>query len=697
MKKIISTVNFRLLKNLALFISFQVAFPIILNGQVSYGGKPYPYESKKSVYEVIRMPVFDYNLMLKQIEKDKVLDGKKPLPVAWNYEVDIDPYNAGTWQTMTDNIKLWRIEILSEGAYAMGIIFKEFYLENGVSLFVYDPAQDYVKGKFDYRSNKSSGTFPVSFIPGSKIIVELQVPDNIQYFGKLKIGTVSHTFVDLFGTGILKDSRFGKSEDCNVDINCPSGNQWQEVKRAVCRIIFTSGSTSVMCTGTLINNTEVDGTPYLLTANHCISKSTEAQSAIFYFGYESPECNGPDGTVDKTLAHSELKVTSDSLDFSLLLISEEPPETYNPYFAGWTITTTPSPSSVCIHHPQGDVKKISVNNEPVTSDYQVSPPPPTWLETSTPQGFWRVVRWDEGATQGGSSGAPLFNNYGLIVGNLTGGDASCLNPENDYFSKFYMNWNYYTLPGKQLKPWLDKEEKGRTTLLGYDPFFVPDTNSNIMDIIAYSQDHKILTSAITQAGLQDLISENGPFTFFAPDDQAFNNLVPGTLELLFSDQYQNLPKIIKNHMVNNELLSFDLFNGMKLLALSEREISVSENENGTYYDYAKVTKTNLKASNGVVHFIDAVILPIDQKQELFNIFPNPAVEDFWILSAHGSINGAILKLYNINGSLLADYVIEDEKLARFSLQNFPSGIYVIEIIRDNKVFRKKLIIAKPNH
>jgi hypothetical protein len=119
------------------------------------------------------------------------------------------------------------------------------------------------------------------------------------------------------------------------------------------------------------------------------------------------------------------------------------------------VVREPPASSTTIHHPQGDVKKISVDNNTLLTSYQTINPP-EWLETgSAPEAFWRVGRWELGTTEGGSSGAPLFNSDGRIIGNLTGGEARCGNSVNDYFSKFYMCWDYHPQNNRQLKHWLD--------------------------------------------------------------------------------------------------------------------------------------------------------------------------------------------------------------------------------------------------
>lgn len=684
--------SYRQIKYLIIFNLIFFVFHGEGAGQVSYGGKPFPYDSRKSDKKVYQLPLFDYKWVLEEMSSEKMLDGKKPLPVGWNYEVDLNPENSGYWEIINDSIKIWRLEIYSRNAYALSVFFNQFYLDEGISLFLYDPAQSEIKGSYDHRSNKLSGTFPVSYISGERIIVELQMPLSLKNYGQLNIGRVTHYYADLFKTEDKKDGRFRTSESCNIDVNCPSGDDWQEVKRAVCRIIFTSGASSVLCSGALINNTSADGAPFLLTANHCIDNFSKAESAIFYFGYESPSCNGPDAPTDKTIAGSELKATSEDLDFSLLLLSEDIPENYEPYFAGWTISTTPSPTSVCIHHPNGDVKKISTNNNPLTSQYQ--PVPPKWLVDSTPNGFWRVIEWSQGATQGGSSGSPLFNNYGLIVGNLTGGDASCANPKNDYFSKFYMCWNYFVAEDMQLKPWLDKDETGKTSVPGYDPYFVPDTASTLLDLLLSSPAHQTLCAAIVSSGLSQIFDGKDFYTVFAPTDAAFQKLLPGTLELIQNYSESKLSNLVKNHIVPGSFLSSSFYSGLRLNTLADNYISISINNNNIFYDFAPLSEVDIMAGNGVLHVIDEVVLPI-KEQDPFIIFPNPAIRDFWIISRYESMRGASLKVYDLQGSLVADYLIQDDKLERFNLFDLPSGIYLIQIFHEQRLFRKKLMIARP--
>jgi len=260
----------------------------------------------------------------------------------------------------------------------------------------------------------------------------------------------------------------------------------------VCRIIINS---STLCTGTLINNVRKDSIPYVLTANHCISSSFKASSTLFYFNYEVDTCNKTVVSNSYSLAGSTLLATSDSIDFSLVRLSEAPPDIYKPYFAGWSVSSTPATNAVCIHHPQADVKKISIDDDPVTPIYQNPIPSDLhWLyDESIPGAFWRVVDWETGTTEGGSSGAPLFNQNKLIVGNLTGGQANCTSSVNDYFSKFHVGWDYYTSFTKQLKHWLDPDNTGVVYLNGFDPYGEPDTN-----IIEYSSRFNLFPNPATK-------------------------------------------------------------------------------------------------------------------------------------------------------------------------------------------------------
>jgi len=449
-----------------------------VNAQISRGGSPILERSSKAYSPPYSLDSETISNKISVFTREETLDsGKKTFPVAVDYELDATTETHGDWFRNPENKKIWRLEIYSHDAKGLSVFFSEFELNQDVMLYLYSPDFSTVLGGFNHLNNKKSGVLQTAFVPGESIVIELQVPADSDP-GKIRIGSISHAFVDIYGDSYSeeKDGYFGKSGDCEVDINCEEGDPWQIVKYSVCRILFKrstySGTTA--CTGTLINSVSSDGTPFFYTANHCISSEIESETAVLYFDYESPACNGEDGDVIRTLSGTEILATSDSLDFTLLLLSDDPPASYSPYFAGWTTSVEPPQRSAAIHHPSGDVKKISIDNNTAVASYQ-DQNAPEWLYTeSVPEAFWRVVNWEKGATEGGSSGAPLFNQNKLIAGNLTGGDASCSNPVNDYFSKFFLNWDYYDEPDKHLKTWLDPENTGASFIRGYDKYDIFD-------------------------------------------------------------------------------------------------------------------------------------------------------------------------------------------------------------------------------
>jgi lysyl endopeptidase len=146
----------------------------------------------------------------------------------------------------------------------------------------------------------------------------------------------------------------------------------------------------------------------------------------------------------------------------LVRLNNVPPANYRPYLVGWNRKNIAPSSSISIHHPLGDIKKISVDRDPaVTSKFN---------SNYLPKGFWNVLRWESGVTEQGSSGGPLIDQNKQLVGTLTGGSAGCppSSPENDYFAKFALAWDYRAENSKQLKAWLDPIGSNVEKLEGMD-------------------------------------------------------------------------------------------------------------------------------------------------------------------------------------------------------------------------------------
>ena len=133
-------------------------------------------------------------------------------------------------------------------------------------------------------------------------------------------------------------------------------------------------------------------------------------------------------------------------------------------------------------------------------------------------------------------------------------------------------------------------------------------STTVVDIIVGSENHNTLEAAVVAAGLVDALSGEGPFTVFAPTDEAFENLEDGTLDAVLAD-IDLLTSILTHHVAEGSVLSTDLADGMMVPTLNGTELMVTINENGVMIDNAMVTVSDIVADNGVVHVISAVLIP----------------------------------------------------------------------------------------
>lgn len=441
------------------FVVIIILIPYYSFSQITDKGKPLFNYLQKTEIPLIILPEVDLN----KIEKEDIEHSQsnlKSLRFAELIEVDINIISEGVWESESNGDKVFYLSIKSSGAYSLSILFDHFRLPKGAKLFVYSSDHKHVRGSFTYKNNKWNKILPIAPVKGDEIILEYHEPSNVDFQGEMHISTIAHDYKNIFNYLSESTKGFGSSGSCNVNINCDDNEMWQLLKHSVCKITFNNW----LCTGALINNTKQDGKPYFLTANHCISDDYDASAAIFYFNYESIACDNTDGGTDQTISGSTIIATPPhtTIDFSLLELSVTPPPSYQPYFSGWNRDIADPESATSIHHPSGDIKKITKSYDGATTgDYG---------EGYEQYAHWWIDEWDEGTTEGGSSGSPLFDEDGKIIGDLTGGEASCSYNFNDYYQQFHRSWNEFTDSNYSLKSWLDPISAGVISLNGYLPY-----------------------------------------------------------------------------------------------------------------------------------------------------------------------------------------------------------------------------------
>ncbi|MFP1645907.1 fasciclin domain-containing protein [Pontitalea aquivivens] len=141
------------------------------------------------------------------------------------------------------------------------------------------------------------------------------------------------------------------------------------------------------------------------------------------------------------------------------------------------------------------------------------------------------------------------------------------------------------------------------------PALADNHSKDIVDTAVAAGGFTTLVAAVQAAGLVDTLKGEGPFTVFAPTDDAFAALPAGTVEdLLKPENKDKLTAVLTYHVVPGKVMSGDLANGMKAATVQGAEVTIMT-EGGVKVDAANVTTADIEASNGVIHVIDAVILP----------------------------------------------------------------------------------------
>jgi len=395
-----------------------------------------------------------------------------PYRMAQNIAAGFTMNNSGSWTELPDHSgRVWRLNITIPGAQALIVYYNEWYIPEGCELYLYNDNKKQVVGGFTSAFNTETGSFATEMIAGDKLTLEFFEPVGVAEEARISIEEIGYVYrgAGMLLPDIAEDKASGA---CEVDVNCAEGANWQDEKKGVCRIILKNGTSSYYCTGSLMNNTRQDCTPYILLADHCAFSTSYATSLnltqwLFYFHYEATSCGGLYLTGQKikygcTLkAHDTYGSNETGSDFYLVQLTQSVSTLDNLFYNGWSRSTTASNSGVSIHHPDGDIQKISTYNATLSSVY-IGAPGSHWGVT------WAATANGHGVTEPGSSGSPLFNAAGLMIGTLTGGGSSCTAlTSGDYYGKMSYHWiSNGTTSDKQLKPWLDPLNTGVTTLNG---------------------------------------------------------------------------------------------------------------------------------------------------------------------------------------------------------------------------------------
>jgi lysyl endopeptidase len=425
------------------------------------------------VVPVLELPAIDVDKALgEDLAKSKQAPGPERYALGQAVgKVALTPHSSqgGSWQVLADGRLGWQLEIHALDATSVDLGFSRFRLPHGAELRIVDVNGGPAAGPYTDADNPGDGPFWTPIQKTDRVRLELTLPAAKREYLWLTLDTVHHGYKDMLDAVL-------KSGSCNVDVVCPAGDAWRNEIRAVAVVAYNDSGTrdGNRCSGTFVRSTATTPGPLFLSANHC---QIDAATARVYFNFQNSTCRTPgsvasgqngNGPLNQSLFGATMLAQADpnnvnsiaSSDFALLRFNDPLPQAANVYLGGWDRRDVAPSSATDIHHPQGDEKRISFENDPL-SITNYSQDNPTAGGTHL-----RVADWDLGTTEQGSSGSGLWNQDHRLVGVLSGGGAACGNDEPDWFGRIAHAWEGLGQPNRRLKDWLDNGGTNAQTLDG---------------------------------------------------------------------------------------------------------------------------------------------------------------------------------------------------------------------------------------
>lgn len=324
----------------------------------------------------------------------------------------------GQW-SIEGNARHWRLRIRAEGATGTALHLASIQLPRGALLRWSRPDG----AQAQTWPAHPDGAWWTPEVIGDEGLLHLQMPLDAPGTVSLRLQRVFHRFPAI---------RARAAGSCNVDTACPEGDAWTHESESSVRLTIDN---RFLCSGALIDNTARDDRALLISARHCGITAETARSVNARFGFRRSGCGSGPVQEGVVVEGSRWIGESEAADTTLVELTALPERPFTPRFAGWNAEPASlgfPASGAGLHHPSGDVLKISLFDQPARPADAVD-------IGDGDQRFrtdaWSVV-WRRGVTESGSSGSGLWNESRELVGVLSGGNSSCSTPEGrDFYGR----------------------------------------------------------------------------------------------------------------------------------------------------------------------------------------------------------------------------------------------------------------------
>ena len=418
------------------------------------------------------MPAFDLSELIKE---DSILAGMDiPYRFGKSFPLSLT-LNDGQWQQV-DNGRVWTMTLESIGALSLNFIFDNFYLPEGATLEIINEDGTAFYGPVNADAIPKTGHFMTDLIPGQRVSLFLYEPYKVQGKSTLTISNVIHAYRG-FDLKSFICYGIGSSSSCNVDVACHP--EYEAESKALALVLLANGTE--WCSGSLLMSTDYSFKPYFLTAFHCIDSNKsgyisdiekeDAENWMFKFHFKKEECGDTTLAASITYNGAIFRAAWMNTDFALMEISHNLKTNLSLYWLGWDRSGNTPSNGACIHHPKGDLMKISIEDDAFSTD--------KWngANSTNEYNHWKV-NFDEGVREDVSSGSPLFDQSQRVVGQLHGGptnDNACQQTVAKY-GKFNLSWTGGGTNDTRLSNWLDSMSTNRTTINSSSSVIISGTN-----------------------------------------------------------------------------------------------------------------------------------------------------------------------------------------------------------------------------